>query len=187
MVPVYNNRHGIQQLLVACLDMFSPSRCPREIIIVDSLSVFPLTVPRFASWCLPLLVLSCPQPSAATARNLGARTAAGEWVLFLDSDCLPTPNLIEGYQRAINGAVAYAGIVRAAHCDPLSRDYDTQGIFSPPPVWHQGRERPVYLITANVLMWWQALAQVGGFDERFPDAGGVIWRNICQEGSFSWR
>jgi glycosyltransferase involved in cell wall biosynthesis len=180
VVPVHNNRQGIEQLLAACLDVFSPCRCPREIIIVDSLSFPPLTLPRFASWGLPLQVLSCPRPGAAAARNLGARNATGEWVLFLDSDCLPTPTLIEGYECTMNGAVAYAGVVRAAHSDLLSRYYDTQGIFSPPPVWHQGRECPAYLITANVLVWRQALAQVGGFDERFPDAGGVIWRKFCQ-------
>lgn len=158
--------------MAACLDVFSPRRCPREIIIVDSLSSPPLIVPRFASWGLPLQVLACPRPGAAAARNLGARTATGEWVLFLDSDCLLTTALIEGYQRAMDGAVAYAGVVRAAQRGSISRYYDTQGIFSPPPVWHQGRERPAYLITANALVWREALAQVGGFDERFPGAGG---------------
>ncbi len=172
VVPVYNNRHGAQQFLTACLDVFSPRRCPKEIILVDSLSAPPLTVPRFAAWGLPLQVLACPRSGAAAARNLGARSATGEWVLFLDSDCLPTPPLIEGYERAMDAAVAYAGVVRAAHFDTLSRYYDSQGIFSPSPVWHQGRERPAYLITANALVWRPALAQVGGFDERFPDAGG---------------
>ena len=180
VVPVHNNRQGTGRLLAACLDVFSPRHCPREIIVVDSLSFPTLTVPRYGSWGLPLQVLACARPGAAAARNLGARTATGEF-LFLDSDCLPTPSLIEGYQRAMNGAVAYAGVVRAEHPGPLSRYYDTQGIFSPPPVWHQGRERPAYLITANALVWRQALAQVGGFDERFPDAGGVIWRKFCQD------
>ena len=181
VVPVHNNQQGIHRLLATCLDVFSPRRCPGEIIIVDSLSSPPLAVPRFASWGLPLQVLACSRPGAAAARNLGAQTAKGEWVLFLDSDCLPTPNLIEGYQRAMSGAVAYAGVVRAEQRGPLSCYYETQGIFSPPPMWDRGRERPAYLITANALVWRKALAQVGGFDERFTDAGGVIWRKICQE------
>lgn len=172
VVPVKDNQQGIERLLAACLDSFTPGHCPKEIIIVDNLSSPPLIIPDVASQRLPVQILVCSRPGAAAARNLGARTATGAWVLFLDSDCLPTPDLIAGYQRALNGAIAYAGVVRAAGSDALSRYYEMQGIFLPPPVWDQGRESPAYLITANALVWWEALAQVGGFDERFPDAGG---------------
>src|SRR6266705_696902 len=59
VVPVKDNKQGILRLLTACLDAFSPCYCPREIILVDNLSSPPLTVPKFASWGLPLQVLVC--------------------------------------------------------------------------------------------------------------------------------
>jgi glycosyl transferase family 2 len=72
----------------------------------------------------------------------------------------------------MNGAVAYAGMVKAERSDLLSRYYDAQSILKPPPLWDNGEERPVYLITANALVWRPALAEIGGFNEHFPSAGG---------------
>lgn len=172
VVPVKNNQEGIRQLLQACLDVFTPGHCPREIIVVDNGSSPPLVVPNLVPWDVPLRLLVCSRPGPAAARNLGAKHATGEWVLFLDSDCQPTPALMKGYQHAWNGSIAYAGAVCAAQRDPLSRYYETQQIFSPPSLWENGVERPAYLITANALVWLPAFTSLGGFDERFPEAGG---------------
>ncbi len=172
VVPVKNNQIGVDRLLEACIKAFTPQCCPSEILLVDNLSHPPLEVPSQIAWGLPVRVLVCSQPGAAAARNLGAQQACTRWVLFLDSDCLPTAGLIEGYQQAFNGAIAYAGVVKAERNDPLSQYYDTQGILCPLPMWDQGVERPAYLITANALVWRAALEQIGGLDERFPSAGG---------------
>lgn len=118
--------------------------------------------------------IPCERPGAAAARNKGVSLAKGTWLLFLDSDCLPTPALIDGYQQALHGAVAYAGIVRATHHDPFSRYYETQGILSPSALLEQGRECPSYLITANCLVWRLAFEQTGGFNEQYQQAGGKI-------------
>lgn len=90
----------------------------------------------------------------------------------LDSDCLPTETWINGYRRALNGSVAYAGTVRTATFDPISRYYDSQAILHPLPPWKDGEEHPNYIVTANALVWRAALAQAGGFDESFPSAAG---------------
>ena len=172
IVPVKNNQIGVTRLLEACLKIFYSKPCPAEIVLVDNLSHPPVEISAHLASSLPVRVLVCTQPGAAAARNLGARQALTQWLLFLDSDCLPTPGLIDGYRQALNGAIAYAGMVRAEHHDPISRYYDTQGILIPPPLWDDGKKRPAYVITANALVWREALAQLGGFDERFPSAGG---------------
>ena len=60
----------------------------REIIVVgqDRYGQIPASV-RF---------VATPQPiSPAAARNLGARLAAGDYLLFLDADCVAAPDLVE--------------------------------------------------------------------------------------------
>ncbi len=172
VVPVKDNQQGIRHLLMACLKVFSPHHCPKEIILVDNRSQPPLTIPAWASSWLPLRTLICSQPGPAAARNMGARQTTGEWILFLDSDCQPTNKLIKGYQQALNGAVAYAGTVQAKGADLLSHYYDMQRILIPPPLLDEGGERPNFLITANALVWREAFIQIGGFDEQFHEAGG---------------
>jgi glycosyltransferase involved in cell wall biosynthesis len=173
VVPVKNNQTGVTRLLDACLRVFAPNHFPAEIVLVDNLSRPPVEVPAHLASSLPVRLLVCARPGAAAARNLGAQQAHTPWILFLDSDCLPTPGLVDGYRQAMNGAIAYAGMVRAERSDSVSRYYDTQRILNPPPLWDNGEERPAYLITANALVWREALAQIGGLDERFPSAGGA--------------
>src|SRR6266566_8133585 len=172
VVPVKNNQTGVTRPLEACLRVFAPNHFPVEILLVDNLSHPPVEVPTHLASSLPVHILICAKPGAAAARNLGARQAQTQWILFLDSDCLLTPGLIDGYRQAMNGAVAYAGMVKAERSDLLSRYYDAQSILIPPPLRDSGEARPAYLITANALVWRPALAEIGGFDEHFPDAGG---------------
>ena len=148
-----------------------PEDYPREVIIVDNNSTPPLRIPEgFTDRGLAIRLATCTTPGPAAARNVGAALAKGDWLLFLDSDCLMTTSTLSGFQQAPPGAVAYAGFIDAVGRDLLSRYYVSQHIHWPPAA-REG-EGPAYLVTANALVLRRAFEQVGGFDEGFPLAGG---------------
>ncbi len=170
IVPVKDNQVGVERLLSALFANHDRGMLPREVILVDNNSAPPLTISaRYEGYGVPIRILRCSEPGPACARNVGATAAQGEWLLFTDSDCVPTASFISGYRPAINGALAYAGYVQAIHSDRLSCYYASQEILVPPKVQE---ERPQYLITANALVWKAAFEAVGGFDERYRLAGG---------------
>lgn len=43
-----------------------------------------------------------PGKGPAANRNFGAKHANGNWLIFLDDDCIPQKNWLEGYTKAIN-------------------------------------------------------------------------------------
>lgn len=121
---------------------------------------------------LHVTLLSCPRPGPASARNVGIGHARTEWVVFTDSDCLPSATFLTGYLAAMNGAVGYAGAVHAWRQDRWSRYYENQAILTPPPLDEAGILRPEHLITANALVWKPALEAIGGFNETITIAAG---------------
>lgn len=174
VIPVKDNQPGIDRFLSSFLDCHSPENYPCEILIIDNNSSIPLVIKEeFHHFSLPIKLFQCPAIGPASARNLGIQHAQGEWILFTDSDCIPTASFLTGYQTMLNGAVGYAGNVKPLHQDSLSAYYGSQKILIPPSVQDQlGDLRPHYLITANTLIWKPALAEIGGFDEQIQIAAG---------------
>ena len=170
IIPVKDNREGVNQFLKSFFETHQRNNFPKEIILVDNCSKVPLTVPdQFQKYNLSIKTICCLGKGPAYARNAGSREARGAWLLFTDSDCVPTETFLSGYFSALNGAVAYAGNVKALGTDRLSSYYESQQILVPPKVH---TELPHYLVTANALVWRDAFDMVEGFDETYPLAGG---------------
>jgi GT2 family glycosyltransferase len=172
IIPVKNNQQGINRFVEALLKTHALEAFPGEVIIVDNNSGTPVTLPSAAKPAI-FKVLSCSKPGPAAARNISASHAQCPWLLFADSDCIPTPTSISGYIEAQNGAIGYAGDVKANRNDLFSQYYQSQEILLPPEVLSTGTDPlPDYLVTANCLIWKTAFDEVGGFNETFPFAAG---------------
>ncbi len=174
VIPVKNNQRGIDNYLKAFFETQQPEFYPKEIIIVDNNSTLPLEVNHLLDRIrLPVHLIQCRQPGAGAARNAGVEQAMGKWVLFNDSDCIPTSSLLTGYLYSDNGSLGYSGNVKSLGSDLLSRYYESQEILIPLKVHDVERGFvPQYLITANCLVWRQAFITTDGFDERITIAGG---------------
>ena len=57
---------------------------------------------------LPLVVLEQEQSGPASARNLAASHARGEWIVFLDDDCRVSPDFLRVLELALNPGVRLA-------------------------------------------------------------------------------
>lgn len=172
IIPVKNNQIGINRFLTEFFKTHSTDNFPREIIIVDNNSS-PKIEPTWIEYPIPVRLLTCNKIGPASARNFGVQNSQSDWILFTDSDCVPTSNLLTGYLKVQNGSVGYAGNIKALGHDFISKYYDQQEILLPPKVYERQSEPcPDYLITANCLVWRYAFELVGGFNEEIKIAGG---------------
>jgi GT2 family glycosyltransferase len=163
---------GRPALLRRCMQALCGQTLDRrgyEIIVVDdgpdrdTRSV----VEAYAAAMAPLGLSVTYLPSAgphgpAAARNHGWRRARGEIVAFTDDDTEPDQNWLSAGLRAFDRETA---AVRGAVVMPLPEnptDYEIDA---------SGLTRSEF-VTANCFCRKAVLAQVGGFDERFP----LAWR-----------
>src|SRR5579872_2520209 len=120
VIPVKNNQRGITLFLSEFLKTHPPSLYPQEIIIVDNASQPPIAIPEaLADGELKITVLTCTAIGPACARNLGIRHTRTEWILFTDSDCIPSSTFLSGYIAAMDGSIGYAGQVKSWGKDRL--------------------------------------------------------------------
>jgi|LakMenE18May11ns_1017448.scaffolds.fasta_scaffold8384188_1 hypothetical protein len=70
----------------------------------------------------------------------------------MDSDCIPLPGSIAGYLVAEQGALAYAGQVKALHNDEVSQYYDSQEILIP-RMWLRAKNKDDRFTSSRPTAW----------------------------------
>jgi glycosyltransferase involved in cell wall biosynthesis len=126
------------------------------------------------------------QQSSYYARNVGVEHSSAEWLLFLDSDCIPSPSLLDDYfsEPIPDDCGVVVGSVVAAEQQGLAARYArSRGHIS--EGFHLVRDPYPAGITANLLVRRTAWEAVGGFQERVRSGADVefCWR--VQEAGWS--
>jgi glycosyltransferase involved in cell wall biosynthesis len=121
------------------------------------------------------VVRAASERSAYHARNAGAREAANAWILFLDADCRPVPDLLAAYFEQppprVCGAVAGAVVGEPGQRGLITRYARDRGFLN----MAGGNAGPGWRIAigGNVLVRRAAFEQIGGFVEGIRSGGDV--------------
>lgn len=167
VVPVFNGAATIAGTVGHLLDQSLP---PKEIIVVDDGSTDD-TAEVLKQFANGINYQFKSNGGPASARNFGARLAAGNFIAFTDSDCLPDRNwlsrLLAGFD--LPQVAGVGGSVKSVDDSLMGEYVDLLRLLEPAKNADGEIE---YLITANACFRREALLESGLFDERFRKPGG---------------
>jgi GT2 family glycosyltransferase len=158
IIPTFNRN----DLLTVCLDKLSSERkeSTYEVIVSDDgrSDSTKLLVSRSFSF---VKYTEGPQRGPAANRNNGASKAEGEWLVFIDDDCVPDEGLIGAYQNAIENN-KHINVFEGRTYVNESR----KSLADISPINETGG----YLWSCNFCIRKTLFTQLDGFDEMFPFA-----------------
>lgn len=176
----------------------------RSRVVPDELVIAVMQGERYdlpaADFPIRQVVLGSAGIPLARARNVAAREAKGDLLVFLDVDCIPHPALLSDYAFAarraegvLMGEVAY--LPRGATAKGLDfAEFDRVGVkhserAGPPPGPIGACEDYRCFWSLNFAMRADDFADVGGFDERYVGYGGEdtdFGRVVASRGLHLW-
>lgn len=162
IVPTYKRQDALSLCLNGLKPYFRPGAQERlghqvEVIVTDDAheaSVQSFLAFRYP-WCQ---YVEGPQRGPAANRNHGAHLSSGEWIVFIDDDCLPQPGWIEAY------------VALADQVDLLEGRTSAAGTRTRVDEECPINETGGFLWSCNFAIRREAFLALGGFNEDFPAA-----------------
>lgn len=185
IIPAWNAGRTLRE----CLDAIAgQTEAPLETIVVDDCSSDDTSAiaHSFGARVLNL----CKNAGPAAARNLGARSAGGDTVLFLDADVVIPGNLIESMNDHFkDGSVAAVQTIYTPRCPGIGLVTRYQNFYYHHSLGRLKSGKVAIFATWCAAVRLQAFLGLGGFNECIPeptvedeefgyavaDSGGVIY------------
>ncbi len=170
IIPTFNRQKVIQALLGVLQDEWR-GRSDVEVLVVDDGSSPPVLVPD------GFRLIRQSNQGPAAARNAGAAQARGEYLLFLDDDCEPSPGWIDAFGNLARSGVLLAGQVQNA-CPDNPQACFNQHLTESLAKLTQGTENH-FVTSNNICAPAKDFREIGGFSTQFPLAAGED-REFCE-------
>lgn len=100
IIPVYNRPDEMKELLESLTHQTGPDF--EVIVIEDGSTVTCREIVRQFIPCLPITYYYKENGGPGPARNYGAARAKGDYLLFLDSDCIVPPSYLPNLEKALS-------------------------------------------------------------------------------------
>ena len=160
IIPTCNRN----DLLAKCLESISPInqtiRENYEVIVSDDSkeNMAKSLIEEVYPW---VKWIPGPKQGPAANRNNGAKYAKGEWLVFLDDDCMPISDWLLQYELNINQSVHVKILEGCTKADRQKLRYDEEA-----PINEEGNR----LWSCNFAIEKKVFNELNGFDETFPFA-----------------
>jgi len=165
-VCTYNRAHILPYCLKSLINLKVPAGCEAEILIVDNNSNdnTKAVVDRH-SWCSPIAIVYFhePQQGISAARNRATKEARGDYIGFLDDECVVRPDWLEIIVADIDEFAPFI----------IGGPYIGAVLPGPVPKWFKVEYGNAYFIANNFER---------GYQKGFTASAGnmVFHRSICE-------
>jgi glycosyltransferase involved in cell wall biosynthesis len=162
IIPTFNRL----DLLQTCLDRLTPelqkvSTDDFEVIVTDDASG-DKSSSKVASPDRPWIRhVNGPQKGPAANRNNGAKAGKGDWLIFLDDDCIPDSTFLSAYIEAIKLNANYQVFEGSTLAERPRARLDEEAPIN---------EKGGYLWSCNFMVKRSLYFELGGFCELYPYA-----------------
>ena len=170
IIPTFDRPQALQK----CISALSLQQYDGqwEVIVVDDAGIHDLlpVIAGFEKRINITLVRQACNKGPASARNVGARQANGEYLAFLDDDCEPDTNWVHALAIKLRKSVLLGGCTE----NRLSKNiYSEASQLLVSYLYSHFKDTPWYFFTSNnFAMDKESFLSIGGFDESFKTSAG---------------
>ena len=162
ITPAWNEEKLLPETLAAiraaAADSFTKAKIDWELIVCDNNSTDRTAAVAAKAGAT---VVFEPVNQIGRARNTGAAAAKGEWILFVDADSTPSPELFADLGGALLNPVILGG------GSLLHMPLEQRGARNALAIWHWISTHCRYAAGSFLFVRTQAFREVGGFDTAF--------------------